>query len=417
MKKRIILSLITMNAVAMMSCKKSDPVVTPPQPHTVVSINPSDGPKNTIVSIKGTRFGNNASDVKVVFNTTQAIIQTINDSVITAAVPVNAGTGAVKVEKNSVQITGPVFTYRTNGWVGTPDFGGIGNAMINPSGITKDAAGNMFICERGRHRIVKITTDGVASVFAGGTAGFTDGTGSAAQFRNPYAITIDPSGNLFVADWQNHAIRKITSAGVVTTIAGNGVPDFANGTGSTARFNQPCGITIDASGNLYIADYINAMIRKITPAGVVTTLVNPSGGIFGVVSDAAGNIYYTSYMGQQVRKYTTAGSDIAIAGLINTTGTTDGTGTAARFNYPAGITLDASGNIYITESINSLIRKITPGGVVTTIAGIPLNSSSQDGQGTAASFGIPIALYGDFSNNALWIADLDGNRIRKMIIE
>lgn len=399
---------------AMVSCKKDDdtpPVVTVPPP-TVSSISPTTGPKNTVVTITGTNFGTSTAALKVYFNGVQGTVQTATDTQLTVTVPAGASTGAVKVEKNSVQVTGPVFTYQGNGTVMTMNITGI-STLSNPSGITRDAAGNLFVCDRDNHRIVKITPGGATTVFAGGTMGFTNGTGTAAQFNQPYAITIDAAGNLYVGDRINHAIRKITPAGVVSTLAGNGTAGSADGTGSAARFNEPIGITVDASGNVYVADYINSLLRKVTPAGVVTTLA-PITNIFGVCVDAAGNIYCAQYGQHIVSKYSAAGAYSVIAGTT-TSGTADGTGTAARFNFPAGITVDGSGNLYVTETINHRIRKITPAGVVTTIAGS--TAGYADGIGAAGLFNTPIAITGDFANSLAYVADFANNKIRTVNIE
>jgi sugar lactone lactonase YvrE len=244
--------------------------------------------------------------------------------------------------------------------------------------------------------------------------GFLDGTGTAAQFNQPYAITLDGSGNFYVGDRINHSIRKITPAGVVTTLAGNGTLGNQNGTGAAARFNEPLGVAADAAGNVFVADYINGLIRKVTPGGVVTTVVN-SGTVFGIAVDAAGNLYYTTYFNQQVMKYTTTGSTVVIAGQASLAGTADGAGTAASFNYPAGLMLDPSGNLYVCDVNNNRIRKITPAGVVSTFAG---NAQGvNDGTGIAAGFNKPIALCGDFVTNELFIADFDNSKVRKIIIE
>jgi secreted PhoX family phosphatase len=225
---------------------------------------------------------------------------------------------------------------------------------------------------------------------------------------------MDAAGNFYIGDRINHAIRKITAAGVVTTLAGNGTAGNVNGTGSAAMFNEPIGITVDAAGNVYVADYINGALRKITAAGVVTTLTSiPS--IFGVAVDAAGNVYCAEYFSQQVSKYSSTGNYSVLAGLSGTSGYLDATGTAARFNVPAGIAVDANGNLYVTETANNKIRKITAAGVVTTIAGS--NGGFADGISGVAMFDTPIAITGDLANNTVYIADFNNNKIRKIIIE
>ena len=163
-----------------------------------------------------------------------------------------------------------------------------------------------------------------------GGSGNADGTGTAASFNRPYSVATDSSGNVYVADLSNHTIRKITPAGVVTTVAGSaGVSGSADGTGAAASFNTPSSVATDSNGNVYVADTFNHTIRKITPAGVVTTL----------------------------------------AGSAGVSGNADGTGAAARFNNPYSVATDSSGNVYAADANNHTIRKITPAGVVTTLAG------------------------------------------------
>jgi len=175
------------------------------------------------------------------------------------------------------------------------------------------------------NRIRKITPadrieDRVVSTFTGsGTEGSGNGTGTAAQFYYPFGVAVDSSGNIYVADTNNHRIRKITPAGVVSTFAGTGTEGFANGTGTEAQFNLPTGVAVDSRGNVYVADQVNHRIRRITPAGVVSTLAG-----------------------------------------TGTRGHADGTGTEAQFNYPTGVAVDSSGNVFVADNVNHRIRKITP---------------------------------------------------------
>lgn len=404
------------SSIIFSSCKKDDtPAPTPVPAHTVTAISPITGPKNTVVTITGTNFGTSAAALKVYFNGMQATVQTATDTQITTIVPSGASTGAVKVEKNSAQVSGPVFTYQGKGWVSSLTLSGAATSFNRPSGIARDASGNLYVCDRDNHRIVKITASGVTSVFAGsGTAGFTNGTGTAAQFDQPYCIVADASGNFYVGDRMNNAIRKITPAAVVTTLAGNGTGGSVDGTGSAASFAEPLGIAITSAGNLYVADYGNQKIRKVTQAGVVTTVITGYMA-FGVAIDAANVIYFTNYFQNRVFKFTEgSNTPVLVAGDL-TPGTADGNGAAARFTTPAGITVDGSGNLYITETGNHRIRKITPAGVVTTLAGS--TQGLNDGLGSAAQFDTPISLCGDFANELLYVADFYNNRIRKVIAE
>lgn len=443
MKKKIFLALTGMLTIVFSSCKKTDgttDTITTDPTVTITSISPATGPKNTLVTITGTNFGINLSTLKVYFNGVQANVQSATNTVITAYVPVSAGTGVVKVEKTpTVQATGPVFTYMVPGATATfaggaggyADGTGANASFSNPTAITKDAAGNFYVADRNNNRVRKITPDGVVTTFAGSGSGggIVNGTGTAAGFWAPYGITADASGNLYVGEWANQAVRKITPAAVVTTLAGSGTSGSQNGTGTAASFNQPVGLAADASGNIFIADYINHLIRKITPAGVVTTfagsgsagLTDGNGtaasfnGPFALAFDAGGNLIVADYLNHAVRKITPSGNVTTIAGN-GTAGYTDATGAAARFNRPAGLAVDAANNIFICDAQNNRIRKITAAGVVTTIAGSG-NTGSAEGIGTAAEFSYPLGLCADFTNAALYIADFGNHKIRKVIIE
>jgi hypothetical protein len=440
MKKNIILSLLTIVMVTLFSCKKSDaPIVVDPLP-TIASISPTSGPKNTVVTITGNNFGVNLATLKVYFNGVQATVLTATNTQITAVVPNGAGTGIVKVEKTpTVSINGPVFNYFIAGTTITfaGNNGGFANGngtsalFGNPYGLARDASGNIFVADRNNNRIRKITADAEVTTFAGSASGgaIVNGVGTAAGFYSPVGVAFDASGNLYVSEVSNQAIRKITSAALVSTVAGNGTAGNSNGTGTAATFNQPVGMAVDGAGNIFVADYINHLIRKITPAGVVSTFAgsgNPAltdgtgtaasfNGPFALAFDANGNLIVADYLNHAIRKITTAGVVTTIAGN-GTAGYVDATGLAARFNRPAGLVLDQNNNIYLCDAINNCIRKVTSAGVVSTLAG-STTAGNTDGVGTAAQFNYPIAICADFASSTLYIADFANHRIRKLFID
>jgi len=298
-----------------------------------------------------------------------------------------------------------------------------------PSDVAPDGAGNIYVADTFNYTIRKISPAGVVSTLAGlaGVAGSADDTGSTARFYTPYSVTVDNGGNVYVADTYNHTIRKITSAGVVTTVAGlAGVTGSDDGTGGTARFSSPAFIAADNAGNLYVVDYGNLTIRKIAPGGVVTTLagsVGNSGSADGtgssarffnphkIAADSAGNLYLADYGNHTIRKITSAGVVTTVAGLAGVSGSADGTGGNARFFYPSGLAVDSTGNLFVAEADNSAIRKITPAGVVTTLAGLAGVTGSSEGTGNAARFRDRLRMAGD-SAGRRYVADTYNHTIR-----
>lgn len=293
----------------------------------------------------------------------------------------------------------------------------------SPLGIAIDAVGNIYVADFGNNLIRKITPAGVVSTFAGsGNAGKIDGAGTLASFREPSGITADASGNLFVADAGNNLVRKITSAGAVTTIAGGDTTGFVNGAGLNSSFFDPVGVAVDASGNLYIADAGNNQIRKITSGSNVTTFARndtttstapPFNNPTGVAVDATGNVYVANYLNNNILAVNPAGTVSIYAGsAIGLPGANDGPSGSATFYYPNSVAADAAGNVYVADGVNNLIRKITPGGVVSTLAGSG-TAGAVDSTGTAASFNGPAGLAVDAAGN-VYVADANNNLIRKI---
>jgi sugar lactone lactonase YvrE len=310
------------------------------------------------------------------------------------------------------------------------------------TGVALDSTGNLYVADTNNHTIRQITPAGVVTTIAGlaGSPGSADGAGSAARFNSPTGIAVDGAGNVFVADTNNHAIRQITSAGVVTTVVGlTGSPGSVDGTGSGARFNGPCGIAVDNSGNVYVADSNNHTIRRIAAGGVVTTLAGTAGlsgnidatgsaarffNPRGIAVDADGTLYVADTNNHQIRRVGADGVVTTLAGS-GQAGGSDGPSGDARFNHPEGVTVDAGGVIFVADTANDAIRKIT-GGVVTTIAGFGESFGSADGFEQAARFAHPSAIavdlhtsltclpLGGLRENSLYVADRDNNTIRQI---
>ncbi|WP_437922094.1 DUF6443 domain-containing protein [Sphingobacterium sp. LRF_L2] len=307
---------------------------------------------------------------------------------------------------------------------------GIGSAarLTGNAGMVASSSTVLYVSDAGNHaiRIYNPETRELSG-FVGsssGVSGMVNGSGSTARFYKPVSICRDASGNLYVADRGNNMVRKITPAGAVTTLAGSTTSGIVNGTGTAARFSEPWGITVDASGNVYVTDENNRRVRKITPAGVVTTLagsgtastVNGTGtaasfnGMKGIVADASGNLYLSEYNGCRIRKITPAGVVTTFAGS-GSAGNVNGTGTAASLYFPMAITIDASGSLYVTQ-LDNRVRKITAAGVVTTIAGTG-SSGSENGSPLSATFNSLNGIYWASADN-IYFGDSQNNQIRRM---
>ncbi|MBI5691469.1 MAG: immunoglobulin domain-containing protein [Verrucomicrobia bacterium] len=299
----------------------------------------------------------------------------------------------------------------------------------NPYGIAMDAAKNLYVTDTVNNTIRKITTARIVSTLAGspGLLGSTDGSGSAARFNFPVGIAVDASGNVYVADAKNFTIRKITSAGVVSTYAG--APSqlgSADGAAASARFFLPYGLAVDAAGSLYVADGGNHTIRRITAAGVVSTVAGAAlqSGFangtataarfstpWGLAVDRNGVLYVADSGNHVIRRIGTDGVVSTLAGSPGNTGSGDGVGAAARFNEPRGVTVDAAGNVYVADYGNNVLRMITPSGTVSTLAGAAGISGDIDSVGAAARFYYPTDVVAD--GTTVFVVDSSNNLIRR----
>jgi len=305
---------------------------------------------------------------------------------------------------------------------GYADGTGVNAKFFNPYGIDVDASGNIYVVDLNNHKIRKITPAGVVTTLAGSTQGFADGNGSNAKFNTPTSLEVDAAGNVYVMDFNNHRVRKITPSGDVTTIAGSGVAGFVDGVGTSAQFNYARGLAIDGAGNIYIGDTGNYRIRKITPAGVVSTLAGSS--TQGLVDGNAGNArimdcFELTVDGSGVVYFTDGHTvrKLTPSGDVTTIagssqGFADGNGTSAKFNTPTGIDIDASGVLYVMEQYGQRARRISTTGDVISLAGTGV-AGSTNGEGSVAQFSYARGIVVDH-NGHIYIADEGNNRIRKI---
>ena len=323
--------------------------------------------------------------------------------------------------------TGHTGTNGTSGGSGTTTDSTATPLFSAPADVAVDAAGNLYVADYWNNRIQKISATGIVSTLAGtGNIGAINGIGKLASFNGPSGVAVDGNGNVYVADAGNNLIRKITPDGTVSTLAGTIVAaDTSNTVTSRPLFSSPSGVAVDAFGNVYVADAGNNRICVVNPAGVTRTLAgNGNAGVSngpgtsatfnnptGVAVDVSGNIYVADLLNNMIRKITPDGTTSTLAGNGDI-GSKDGLDTAARFYFPNSLAVDVSGNIYVTDDINNLIRKIAPDGTVTTLAGNG-QSGAQNGTGTMASFSDPSGIAVDAFGN-LYVADANNNLIRKI---
>lgn len=317
-----------------------------------------------------------------------------------------------------------VTTFAGSGVAGSNDGTGTMAQFNNPYTGVVDAAGNMYIADYGNNLIRKMTPSGVVTTIAGtGTAGYADGPALSAQFNQPRGIAVSPSGDIYVADAFNQRIRKISTSGQVTTLAGSGVKGYVDGAGTAAQFNYPEEMVVTAGGVLYVVDSNNSLIRKVLADGTVSTLAGSTAGyadgtgaaaqfnyLRGIAMDNSDNLYVTDYTNNRIRKVTPTGVVTTVAGS-GAFASVDGQGTGAQFKGPYGISIDKYGVLYVTEVDSHKIRLITPSYAVTTMAGSTLGYN--DGIGTSAQFNNPRGVVADRSG-VLYVIDSFNNRIRKI---
>lgn len=337
---------------------------------------------------------------------------------ITPMLPNNSG-GSIPNGPGILRYTGNGLQGDVNGLLEVAEFN-------FPTASIFDSNNNLLIVDRGNHKIKKIDSSGNVITLAGtGVLGSLDGPLSIATFNYPSSIVEDSQGNLFICDQSNHKIRKIDTNGDVTTFAGTGDGGFIDGAGNIARFYYPDEITIDTSDNIYVADYYNNRIRKITPLGIVSTV---AGGVVGdmdgvaslakfkwptgVCLDSNGNIFVTDYGNHKIKKIDTSGNVTTIAGSV--AGDENGNSSLAKFKNPTISAIDSSGNIFVADYGNNKIKKIDTSGNVTTFAGDG-TIGNRDDELLLAEFNQPSAV--TFNNSGeLFITDYGNHTIKKTTV-
>jgi trimeric autotransporter adhesin len=416
-------------------------------------------PSGITVDTAGNLFIADQSNHRIRMVTTSGVISTIagngirgfnGDSGQAASAMLNQPTGVVvdsagnlfiadtsnnRVRK-IVKTSGGIITVAGGGPQGLSDGGPATSAqLINPTSVAVDTAGNLFIADTNNNRIRKVTSAGVISTVAGnGNVGFSGdgGPAASAQLSSPSGVAVDNAGNLFIADKDNHCVRKVTPSGAISTVTGGGVQGLGDGgPADSAKLYSPASVAVDTAGNLFIADIFNNRVHKVMPDGLIRTVAgNGSGGFSGdggpiisaqldsptgVAMDTSGNLFIADFENQRVRKITKSGVISTVAG--NGTGGFSGDGgpaTAAQLWYPRSVAVDTAGNLFIADMGNNRIRRVTPGGVISTVAGSSnLYFINDGGPATSATLALPAGVAMDTAGNLL-IADSGNMRIRKV---
>jgi sugar lactone lactonase YvrE len=321
---------------------------------------------------------------------------------------------------------GTVSTFAGTGRRGSADGLGTAASFNAPAGVAVDGSGSIYVADTNNNLVRKVSVSGYVTTLAGsGVSGSSDGVGTAASFARPAAVAADSAGSVYVADTFGNRIRKISPSGAVTLLAGSGRSGNTDGNGGLASFFQPNGVAVDSLGDVYVADTMVNSIRKITPEGVVSTLAGStmtgsndgtgSGASFsgprGVAVDGSGNVYVGDTGNHLVRKVTPSGTVTTLAGS-GKPGSADGTGVAASFTSPAGVAVDALGNVYVADTGNNKLRRVTPDGVTTTVGGRSDNGpGSVDGIGSLAGFARPQGVAVG-PGGSVYVADTGNSSIR-----
>lgn len=335
---------------------------------------------------------------------------------------VTKGSGTIAADVGDVAVActaaaAQVSTFAGSGSSGKADGNGTAASFSDPFSIVLNKSGELLVSDLGNNRLRKISANGDVITYAGNNSGASvDGNGIAASFNGLTAIGLAPSGDLYAAEFSGNRIRKITPAADVGPFVGNGTAGAADGNGTNATFTGPIAMTVDGAGHIYVAELNTGLIRRITPAGDVDTWVGA--GVFlrpyGLVVDAAGNLLVADSGNNRIAKVTPDRVVSTFAGSnTGVDGSADGPVLSATFWNPGGLAFDAGGNLYVADTSNGALRKITPAGVVSTLAGTAGQSGFQNGIGKDARFSQPYGLT-VAADGTIYVADALNNRIRKV---
>ncbi len=334
--------------------------------------------------------------------------------------------------------TNIIVTYAGNGNPGfSGDNGPALSASLNgPTGVAEDAAGNLFIADTGNNRVRKVGHTTPITTYAGnGTPGYSGdgGPATAAQLRKPTALAVDNTANLYVADTANNVVRKVTPGGTITTFAGTGQPNYKgdNGPATQAALRGPEGLAVDSSGNVFIADTGNQVVRKVSPSGIITTFAGTgipglavNGGPAtkarllgptGLATTSAGDLLISDTLNSEVRIVrVSSGKIFAFAGTgVGGFSGDGGPATSARLRLPAGVAVDPGGSVYIVDKFNQRVRVVTPSGTINTFAGTGVPGFSGDGgPAELAKVLLPTGVVADA--DSVYLGDTYNHRVRRI---
>ena len=384
------------------------------------------------VNIYGNGFSTTASENLVRFNGTVAKVIAATEHQLTVLVPQYATPGAIVVTSNKATApslvnftpapTGTVSTLAGSGSAGAVDDIGIAASFNQPYGICADSLGNIYVADFGNNKIRKISSAGVVTTFAGnGNSPDMDGPLLSAAIYGPSGVAIvnGDTNRIYVTENLGNRIRFVSNDSVSTLVNSN-IP--------STIYAQPMGLSIDTGGNLFFTNIGYSDVVQIPPSqmlNVIAAPVSPVQGYnvqiiaplsqpSGTVLDKEGNLYIADLANNVISKITSSGTFSIFAG-DSTMGFADGPGTSARFSHPTSLTIDANDNLYVVDQGNNAIRRITPDGYVTTVAGTPGQSVSTDGAGILAGFNSPFGITIDLSG-VLYVSEAGGNKIRKIVV-